>query len=243
MNEVLFRTFYLGRAPYAKILRLQQNLVKWTKENRSSANPTLLLLQHPPVYTVGYRNKQYTSEEQSYLEGLGADFARTNRGGLITFHGPGQLVAYPIFSMRQVPISVRDYLCKLEQISISICNEYGLKAARSPHTGVWINDKKVCAIGVNAQQRVFSHGIALNCNTELSWFSKIVPCGIEGKGVTSLSAETGYNVTVESVLPLFLKEFAAIFGWGVTEIERVHVTGDMEDHKVLQFFTNSNFPR
>lgn len=108
----------------------------------------ILLVEHNPVYTVGIRDKGYTKDEENKLRETGADFHRTNRGGLITFHGPGQLVAYPILNLKDFNIGMRDYVCRMEKSMMQACNSFGLKATTNPDTGVWIEDRKIGAIGM-----------------------------------------------------------------------------------------------
>ncbi|GBP89802.1 hypothetical protein EVAR_64779_1 [Eumeta japonica] len=145
------------------------------------------------------------------LMSLGAEFRRTNRGGLITFHGPGQLVAYPIINLKNFKPSVKWYVHSLEETVINLCRELGLYAYRSPDTGVWVNDNKLAAIGIHASRYITTHGIALNCDNNLSWFNHIVPCGIIGKGVTSLTKETGQHFTVTKIIPMFIDHFSQVF--------------------------------
>jgi len=128
----------------------------------------------------------YDDTVEEYLREKGADFHRVNRGGLITFHGPGQLVGYPILRLERRGYT-RWYVETLEAAVIDLLAEFGLKGERNPHTGVWIGDNKICAMGINAQREITSHGLAINCNTDMRWFGNIVPCGIRDKGVTSLS--------------------------------------------------------
>lgn len=148
---------------------------------------------------------------------------------MITFHGPGQLVAYPIINLKNYKTSMRWYVSSIERSVIDVCEKLGLKGETSPHTGVWIGDNKVrsglvfvavsidcalqvCAIGVHGSRYITTHGLALNCNTDLKWFEHIVPCGIEGKGVTSLTRELGRAFTVEEAIPLFIDSFCKILG-------------------------------
>ncbi|CAB1348477.1 unnamed protein product [Coregonus sp. 'balchen'] len=125
-------------------------------------------------------DRPYTHSKRSKDKLLGAEFFRSNRGGLITFHGPGQLVCYPILNLGCFKKS-------LERTVINLCRKYGIKASTSPDTGVWVGDNKICAIGIHCGTYIPSHSLALNCNTDMGWFENIVPCGIVGKGVTSLS--------------------------------------------------------
>lgn len=208
MNSKVVRLLYAGRMHYNAGLNLQKLLVDqhFQKEKDDICN-TLLILEHNPVFTIGIRQKDYTIEDEEKLKNLGAQFYKTNRGGLITFHGPGQLVAYPILDLKQFRTSIKWYVCQIEKMIIRLCAEFGIKAETSPDTGVWVNDRKICAIGIHGTRFVTSHGLALNCNTDLSWFDHIVPCGIEGKGVTSISKELDMTVTIEDVLPLFQTAF------------------------------------
>nr|CAD7437426.1 unnamed protein product [Timema bartmani] len=171
----------------------------------------LILVEHNPVYTVGIRAKEYSTDYENNLKQTGAEFYRTNRGGLVTFHGPGQLVAYPILNLKHFNPNVRWYVSQIEKTIIRTCGRLGLAAETSPLTGVWVGEKKICALGLQASRFITTHGLALNCDTDLTWFSHIVPCGIEGKGVTSLSNELKRNVTIEETLPLFLLSFSELF--------------------------------
>ncbi|XP_039987528.1 putative lipoyltransferase 2, mitochondrial isoform X2 [Xiphias gladius] len=138
----------LGLVTYQEALRLQQVYV-----NRHKSGPahTLLLCQHPPVYTTGIRHKPYAAPLLDGLRLLGADVHQTNRGGLITFHGPGQLVCYPVLNLGSFKKSVRWYVCELEKTIMSVCSSFGIEASTSPHTGVWVGDNKICAIGTTPQ--------------------------------------------------------------------------------------------
>ncbi|RZC39173.1 lipoyltransferase 2, mitochondrial, partial [Asbolus verrucosus] len=207
----LVKVWQIGQISYTESLKLQKYLVNLHHKNKELAN-TVLCVEHPPVYTTGIRTKQYPESEANRLKELGAEFHRTDRGGLITFHGPGQLVVYPILNLKDFKSSMRWYVNQLEQSVIHLCAKFGIKAETSPHTGVWINDKKaVCAIGVHGSRFITSHGLAINCSTDLNWFKYIVPCGIEGKGVTSLSKELNRHISTQEVVPLFLDSFCKIF--------------------------------
>jgi len=193
-------TLRLGRMGYQKALTVQQRLVEKVKGGREGV---LVMVEHDPVYTTGMRSKVYSPEEEVRLKKLGADFVRTNRGGLITFHGPGQLVAYPILDLKKIApkessrkamLGMKWYVDRLEQVVIDLLSSsYNLHSFRSPHTGVWVKTRgpyqlsKICALGVHNSDLVTSHGLALNCTTDMSWFGQIVPCGIQGAGVTSLA--------------------------------------------------------
>lgn len=206
----------VGKTGYDTGLKLQNYVLDLMRQNiKSSSNLTLdgvlILTEHPPVYTVGIRSKDYDKNYGKTLQRLGADYYETNRGGLITFHGPGQLVAYPILNLEKFRPSVRWYVSQLEDAIISTCKHFKLDGYRSPYTGVWVNDKKICAMGIHVSQHLTSHGLALNCNTDLKWFQHIVPCGIVGKGVTSLSVECKKNISIKDTTDIFLKCFTNQF--------------------------------
>lgn len=190
----VINVLYLGRVEYAIALELQQTLVRLVKEGRISH--TLLLLEHPPVITLG-RNAgaQNIVASREFLAANGVELHETNRGGDVTFHGPGQLVGYPIFDLRafEPRIGAVDFVRKLEEVLIRTCGDLGVVTERIPGlTGVWTqNDPpgKIAAIGVHISRAVTSHGFALNVNTNLDYFKLIIPCGISDKPVTSLEQE------------------------------------------------------
>lgn len=164
---------------------------------------SILICEHNPVYTGG-RRISFTSEERERLHLVGATIEDSKRGGEVTFHGPGQLVAYPIFDLRARGKGAKWYVNTLEQAMIDTCNHFHVKAERTEHTGVWVGNGKIGAIGIQVSRGVTWHGVALNCNTDLSWFDHIIPCGITDKTVTSLSKETRTEVTMDKVTPVFV---------------------------------------
>jgi lipoyl(octanoyl) transferase len=215
MNRVI-KIWSKGIIKYDNAYNLQKILAgRHLESDCKYPQDTLLLVEHPPVYTIGIRTAQYTKEEENKLKKLGADFHRTNRGGLITFHGPGQLVAYPIINLKTFNIGVRDYICKIEKTVVDTCKEMGINNVRVSNepneTGVWINNAKICAIGVHASRYITSHGLALNCNTDLSWYSHIVPCGLIGKDITSLSKELNQDINTNTVIPILIQSFCKHF--------------------------------
>lgn len=147
LGKTAVRVVNLGRISYGQALQVQQKHVRQHLEKSSEIPNTLLLCEHHPVYTIGIRQAPYPPEEERRLKDLGAEFFRTNRGGLITFHGPGQLVCYPILNLGCFKKSVRWYVCELEKTVIGLCSKFGIKAATSPDTGVWVGNNKICAIG------------------------------------------------------------------------------------------------
>jgi lipoyl(octanoyl) transferase len=171
---------------------------------------TALLLQHPPVYTAG-RRTEVTDRPVD-----GTPVIDVDRGGKITWHGPGQLVGYPIVALPD-PVDVVAYVRGMEQVLIDVCAEVGLAAQRvSGRSGVWVRgiegtpDRKVAAIGIRVSRGVTMHGFALNCDCDLSWFDRIVPCGIRDATVTSLSAELGKPVSVDDVLPIVERQLPTL---------------------------------
>lgn len=209
-----------GKLSYQKSLNLQKTVSSIVLNDQTGSLPNALILtEHDPVYTVGIWTKSYGPEEEQRLKMLGADFFRTNRGGLITFHGPGQLVAYPVLNLKNFQPSVRWYVCHIEKTVIDLCRRYGIRAGTTQDTGVWVEDRKICAIGIHASRYVTTHGLALNCNNDLKWFEHIVPCGIEGKGVTSLSRELNREMGISDVTPTFLDSFQDILECDLVEFE------------------------
>ena len=189
---------YLGRLDYETGLNLQQTLVQLVKDGR--VGHTLLLLEHPPVITLG-RNAgiQNIIASREFLNSQGIELFETDRGGDVTFHGPGQLVGYPIFNLREFEprIGAVDFVRKIEESLIRTCGDLGVITTRVPGlTGVWTEDDppaKIAAIGVHISRAVTSHGFALNVTTDLDYFKLIVPCGIVDKPVTSLARELEHN--------------------------------------------------
>lgn len=201
-----------GLINYQTGLQLQKLLTQQPNEPFVGFRNYLVLQEFCPVYTIGIRTKGYTEEDEIKLRKLGAEFHRTNRGGLITFHGPGQLVAYPLLHLKQFKPSMRWYVSKLEEMIIESCAQMGImNACRTQDTGIWVNERKICAIGVHGSRYVTTHGIGFNCSTDLKWFEHIVPCGIEGKGVTSLSQELQRDVTTLEASNVLLNTFSNVF--------------------------------
>jgi lipoyl(octanoyl) transferase len=203
----------LGTLAYADGLALQQSLVE---ERRADRIPdTLLLLQHPHVLTLGVKRdaaRSHVVASPELLEARGVDVFEAGRGGDITYHGPGQLVAYPVLDLRPDRQDVHRYVRDLEEVMIRVCADYGLTAGRiAGLSGTWIGDAKVGAVGIRISRWITSHGIALNVTTDLSYFDLIVPCGIADKSVTSLARELGRDVAMSEVEDRFAARFAEVF--------------------------------
>jgi lipoyl(octanoyl) transferase len=203
----------LGVVPYAAGLTLQKQLVD---ERKAGAIPDqLLLLQHPPVITLGVKSRNDRSHVLETEEGLaarGIELVETGRGGDVTYHGPGQLVGYPILDLTPDRRDVHRYVRDLEEVLIRAVAHFGVDAGRSPGlTGVWARNAKVAAIGVRIARWITSHGFALNVGTNLEHFGLIVPCGIHDKGVTSLEILTGRPVAMEAVETAVERAFGEVF--------------------------------
>jgi len=185
----------------------------------TSTTHHLLFVEHSPVYTLGKSgNIQHVliSETDRLLKGI--EFYKTNRGGDITFHGPGQVVAYPIFDLEKFYTDIGKYLRNLEEVVILTLADYGIKGERSKgETGVWLdagvtgNQRKICAIGVRCSRWVTMHGFAFNINTDLNYFDHIIPCGIPNKKVTSLQQELGKVMDLEEVKIKLKEKFELVF--------------------------------
>ena len=209
-----FEVRRLGVVPYAEALTLQRELVE---ERRAGRVPDLLLLlQHPRVITLGVkgdggRANVLVSAEQ--LTEMGVEISETGRGGDVTYHGPGQIVAYPILDLKPDRCDVHRYVRDLEEVMIRVCADYGVSASRiSGLTGAWIGNEKVGAIGVRISRWITSHGFAFNVSTILADFQLIVPCGIADHGVTSLEQATGRRLPMSEVEERVIDQFAAVFG-------------------------------
>lgn len=205
----------LGTIAYEPAWDLQDELAQQRRERR--IGDRLLLLEHFPVYTVGRGgDESHLLATPDRLRKLGATLIRVDRGGDITFHGPGQLVAYPIVELRD-PLDLRRYVRTLEAAIIETAAFFGVAAGRVEGlTGVWVREHhKLAAIGVRVKRGVTTHGLALNVNTELGWFDEMIPCGIAGKGTTSLARETGAGVDMGGVEDELARQLAAHFGLGL----------------------------
>ncbi len=205
-----------GLVPYAAAWKQQtvlfEALVEAKKQGKST-DGRIITCQHPHVYTIGRSGKEQNmlmSEQQ--LQRIGATYYHIDRGGDVTYHGPGQLVCYPILDLENYGLGLKGYVHLLEEAVISVCASYGIPAGRvEKATGVWLDGdgpkaRKICAIGVRSSHYCTMHGLALNVNTDLSYFSYINPCGFVDKGVTSLQKELGREVSFEEVRERLLYE-------------------------------------
>jgi len=216
----IFEVRRLGTVPYAEALQLQKHLVE---DRRAGAiADQLLLLEHPPVITLGARtrgDRSHVLASTSALQAAGIELFEAGRGGDVTYHGPGQLVGYPILDLRPDRCDVHRYVRDLEQVMIDVASEFGVSASRvAGLTGIWVGDDKLAAIGVRISRWITSHGFAFNVSTNLSHFGHIVPCGISDRGVTSLGRVLGRDVGVRAVEDAVIRAFGTVFDRQAVEL-------------------------
>jgi len=213
-----FNYIRLDQTAYGDALHFQEaffNAAIERKNNGIGAINHLIFLEHTPVYTLGKSGDEKNLKIP--IEETGAEFYRTNRGGDITYHGPGQLTGYPIFDLGSFGMGVRQYVDTVEECIIQCIAEYGLRGERSTGaSGVWLDvgkpaERKICALGIKVSRGISMHGFAFNINTDLSYFENIIPCGIEDKGVTSLANELGKEMNFKKVCDTLLKKFESQF--------------------------------
>ena len=205
MTECRWR--FAGRLPYGEALALQKETVR--RRVAKEIPDTLILVEHPPVITLGKMSKR------EHLIGSRADVevVETPRGGDVTYHGPGQIVGYPILDLTALNTDLKKYLFKLEEVMIRAVARYGVTAGRQEGmTGAWVGDRKIGAIGVRVERWVTSHGFALNANTDLGGFDLIIPCGLHGKGVTSIAREIGRDVDLDDLRRSVAEIFGEVIG-------------------------------
>lgn len=210
----------IGVVPYADALAMQRALVE--ARRAGSVGDLLLLLQHPPVITLGVKGdggRANVVVAPERLAELGIEVHETGRGGDVTYHGPGQIVGYPILDLRPDRCDAHRYVRDLEDVMIRSCAAYGLAAGRvAGLTGAWIGTAKIGAIGVRLARWITSHGFAFNVSTNMDHFRLIVPCGIADRSVTSLEAETGLTLRIEDVEDVMVRAFAEVFDRVVTPV-------------------------
>ena len=227
MKEVLYKD--LGRMGYLECWEKQRTMFDGMLQRKRTglacddvASPervgtagVIYLVEHNPVYTLGKSGKSENMlVSEPYLRSIGAEFYHIDRGGDVTYHGPGQVVGYPILDLEQLGIGLREYIDSLEEAIIGVCREWGIEAGRiAGASGVWLDGdspraRKICAIGVRASRYVTMHGFAMNVNTDLKYFTHINPCGFVDKGVTSLEKELGHKVDIELVKAQIVKHLA-----------------------------------
>lgn len=213
-----------GVVGYEESLRLQRERVAACKAG--DVPDTLVLLEHPPVYTLGRNaNRENILFSPERLRRLGAEVFETDRGGDVTFHGPGQMVGYPILDLTRHRRDLAWYMHSLEEVFIRVAGEFGIQAGRMAGArGVWVGNNKLVAMGVHVSRWVTSHGFAFNVNTDLRFFDWIVPCGLHGKGVTSLQNILGGPVSMSDATECVIRHFGVVFGTEMKTPERQATT-------------------
>lgn len=208
-----------GRLPYDEALRRQYDLVE--KRRAGEIGDTLILLEHPPVLTTGRRDQAHNILIDPEQQGV--PVIRTNRGGEVTYHGPGQMVGYLIVDLAQFSRRVKQFVHNLEEVFVRVLDRhYGIRAERhDAHRGVWVGQDKIVAVGLAIERGITMHGFAFNVNTDLSHFDWIVPCGIRDRGVTSLEKLTGRTWPLDEVNRQVAEAYAAVYGYDEKEISHV----------------------
>ncbi len=198
---------------YLQVLRLQQNLVS-ARAMRTLQQDIVLLLEHFPVFTLGHRGgEEHLHVSRAFLQEQGIALVETGRGGSITYHGPGQLVAYPIVDLARSGWQVTAFVRALETVMISVAGEWGLDArGDEKNRGAWVGDRKIGSIGLRLRRKISFHGLALNAALDLTPFRWITPCGLSGIRMTSIARETGETVLMDDVIRAAKHHFSGVFG-------------------------------
>lgn len=220
---------WLGQVEYLQAWELQKALAGARAGERIP--DSVLFLEHPPTYTLGRRGREeHLLVPRETLERQGVALHRTDRGGDITFHGPGQLVVYPVISLKSRSGGAGCYLRGLEQVVVDALDRMGVESGRlEGYTGVWVQEQKIAAIGAKIDAgRVTQHGFALNVTTDLAFFERIVPCGIRGRGVTSLARVAGGPVHMEDVVERVAAAFSRVFGVRMLKVAPATLWGEVE---------------
>ena len=206
---------------FAEYLKIKAENRDLPKEKQIEIEGNVIFCEHPHVYTLGKSGEQNNLLiADEFLKKINATYYKINRGGDITYHGPGQIVGYPIIDLERFNLQVKQYIANLEQSIILTLDEFGIKSERlNGATGVWLDTtipgktRKICAIGVKASRFITMHGFAFNVNTHLSYFGGIIPCGIRDKDVTSLQRELGKEIEIDQVKEKLVKNFQKVFGY------------------------------
>jgi lipoate-protein ligase B len=215
----------LDTVPYEEAFDLQKRLVRLRSQD--SIKDTLILLEHPPVFTVTrkatLKNILVSTDE---LNEKGISLCQTNRGGDITYHGPGQIVGYPIMDLKGYGKDLHQYVRRIEEMIINLLTDYGIAAHRDKsNPGVWVGDEKIAALGIAVKSSwTTMHGFSLNVNPDLSHYALIVPCGISGRGITSLSLLLGKPISTRKIREQLIHHYAAVFNLNTREITREEIT-------------------
>lgn len=219
----------LGLIHYAEAMDLQREVFESRRNGRTE--DTLLILQHFPVVTIGSSGSEgHILVDRQFLKEKGIEIYVTDRGGDVTFHGPEQMVAYPILNLKELGIGVMEYVRRMEEVVIRTLNEFSIPGIRQKgFPGVWVGQEKICSVGFKVSKWITKHGLALNVNTDLKAFSLIVPCGIEGVTVTSMEKILRRRMAIEEVEARIISHFSAIFHIALREsvVMAVACVGDV----------------
>ncbi|MDP2036612.1 MAG: lipoyl(octanoyl) transferase LipB [Ignavibacteria bacterium] len=215
-NQSTYRIFDycdLGFIDYQQAWDLQREI--FAKRTKDEISDTFFMLEHPHTYTLGkVAEKENLISSEDQLKELGVSVYEIDRGGDITYHGPGQIVGYPIIKLSDWKEDTHEYLRGLEEVIMKVCTDYGLTTHRNPkYTGVWIGERKIAAIGIKVSRWTTMHGFAFNVNTDLNYFGGIIPCGIRDKEVTSLKRELGKEISIDEVKEKFVEKFKEVFAY------------------------------
>jgi lipoyl(octanoyl) transferase len=218
---------YLGRLPYGEAAELQDRLRQRVRQEQ--AGDFLVLLEHPHVYTLGRNADQGDIlVDAGWLKSRGAEVLTSDRGGRVTYHGPGQLVGYPIVDLNPDRRDLRRYVRDLQDVLVRVLKDLNIEAEarhKTEEIGVWVDDQKIASVGVHVSRWITTHGFALNLSTDLSYFSSIVPCGLHGVRMTSVEAQTGRRMEMEEVSRRLAKSFAEVFQRAPLPIDSVEMMG------------------
>ena len=204
----------LGKMDYQEALDLQFKLLE--KRQKGEIDDTILIVEHPPVITLGRNAKrENVLFSDQYLKEHNVDIVEINRGGDVTYHGPGQIVGYPIVNIKEQKLGIKDFVYKLEEMIINLLKDnYDIEAKRDDiNNGVWVDGEKITAVGLAVKRWVTMHGFALNVSTDLSFFKLIVPCGIESREVTNIKKLIGENLNIENVIKYVIDYFISEFNY------------------------------
>jgi len=218
---------WCGCFPYSQALELQLKISGLKKCGYKK--DILLLLEHPPVITLGRSaERKNLLAGPDYLKAHGVELQETDRGGDITFHGPGQLVGYPVLALQPGERDVRAYMRRLEESLIRLLDTYGIACGRDTgYTGVWTENGKIAAMGVHISRWITRHGFALNVNTDLSFFDLIVPCGISGRGITSMEKQLAHRQDLHAVADTYIQEFGFVFKRHIIKMDAMDLLDEL----------------
>lgn len=212
---------------YEAAHQFQLDCVQWRLLDKNRPD-IFILVEHPPVFTLGKRGgRESLTVAEEFITSRGVDIIQTERGGDITYHGPGQLVVYPIVHLHQAGLSVKNYVALLEEAMILAAADFSVTAQRDARNrGIWVGDNKIGSIGIRVRHGVCFHGLALNVNLDFEHFNWIQPCGLSGVGVTSITRETGKKILLSAVKARMIEQLARLFNRQFSAVKSTHIIGD-----------------